>query len=262
VSVAEEVKGYMIDVQGTLIDDKQKRPIAGSIEAVEKLQKQRTPFVLVTNNTKQDSEKFKIYLRELGYLFDNAQYLDPLMVLDTILPPTSIAAYGTPQFLTLLKERKYRFDFKNPEAVLVSIKADFTNDEYAQMIELILSGAKLVGMHETSIYAKHGHRYPGVGAILKMISFATGCSYEIVGKPSLSFYTQALEKLRSQDESISFETVEMISDDLVGDLAGAKALGMKTSLVLSGKIASVEEVKSIVKNSADRVAKTIGDLLN
>ena len=54
----------------------------------------------------------------------------------------------------------------------------------------------------------------------------------------------------------------MISDDLVGDLTGAKALGMKTSLVLSGKIASVEEVKSIVESGADRVAKRIGDLLN
>jgi len=256
------VKGYMIDVQGTLIDDKQKRPIAGSIEAIEKLQKQKTPFVLVTNNTKQDSEKFKTYLRELGYLFDDTQYLDPLMVLDTILPPTSIAAYGTSQFLTLLKERGYRFDFESPEAVLVSIKEDFTNDEYAQIIELILGGAKLVGMHETSIYAKHGRRYPGVGAILKMVSFATGCSYEVVGKPSLSFYTQALEKLRNQDKSISFETVEMISDDLVGDLTGAKSLSMKTSLVLSGKITSVEEVKSIIKSGADRVANDIGVLLN
>ncbi|SFP40462.1 HAD-IIA family hydrolase [Hydrogenimonas thermophila] len=262
MSVAREVKGYMIDVQGTLIDDKQKRPIAGSIETIYKLQKQKTPFVLVTNNTKQDSEKFKTYLHELGYIFDDTQYLDPLMVLDTILPPTSVAAYGTPEFLTLLKERGYRFDFESPKAVLVSIKADFTNDEYAQMIELILGGAKLVGMHETSIYAKNGRRYPGVGAILKMISFATGCEYQVVGKPSVSFYTQALEKLRTQDKSISFETVEMISDDLKGDLSGAKALGMKTSLVLSGKISSIEEVKSIVKNSADIVAKTIGDVLN
>ena len=262
MSVTKEVRGYMIDVQGTLIDDRQKRPIAGSVEAIAKLQKQETPFVLVTNNTKQDSEKFKAYLRKLGYLFDDMQYLDPLMVLDTILPPTSIVAYGTPQFLTLLKERGYRFDFESPEAVLISIKEDFTNDEYAQMIELTLGGAKLVGMHETSIYAKNGKRFPGVGAILKMVSFATGCKYQVVGKPSISFYAQALEKLRSQDSSLVYEKVEMISDDLVGDLTGAKALGMKTSLVLSGKIASIEEVKSVVKNSADRVADNIGVLLN
>jgi len=233
-----------------------------SIEVIEKLYRLGTPFVIVTNNTKQDSKKFKSYLRKLGYLFDDIQYIDPLMVLDTILPPTSVAAYGTSQFLTLLKERGYRLDFKNPEAVLVSIKADYTNDEYAQMIELILNGAKLVGMHKTSIYVKHNRRYPGVGAILKMVSFATGCEFQVVGKPSLSFYTQALEKLRIQNKSISFERVEMISDDLVGDLTGAKELGMKTSLVLTGKISSVEEVKSIVKVGADRVAKSIKDLFD
>ena len=256
------VKGYMIDVQGTLIDDKLKRPIESSIETIEKLNSTKTPFVLVTNNTKQDSEKFKSYLRNLGFVFDDRNYLDPLMVLDEKLAPTSIAAYGTPEFLTLLCERGYIFDFENPEAVLVSIKADFTNDEYAQMIELILKGSKLVGMHETSIYAKHGRRYPGVGAILKMISFATGCEYEIVGKPSVSFYTSALKKLQSQDSSLTFERVEVISDDLKGDLIGAKALGMKTSLVLSGKISSVEEVKSIIESGADRTAKRIGDLFN
>jgi len=253
-------KGYMIDVQGTLIDDRQKLPIAGSVEFIKELKEQKTPFVLVTNNTKQDSEKFKAYLRNLGYLFDDTQYLDPLMILGTILPPTSVAAYGTSLFLMLLKERGYRFDFKNPKAVLVSIKEDFTNDEYAQMIELALSGAKLIGMHETSIYAKNGRRYPGVGAILSMVSFATGCEFKVVGKPSLSFYTYALEKLRDQNKDISFEMVEMISDDLVGDLTGAKVLGMKTSLVLSGKISSVKEVETIVESGADRVVETIEEL--
>jgi len=259
--VSMMVKGYMIDVQGTLIDDREKRPIATTIETIEKLKREGTPFVLVTNNTKQDSEEFKGYLRSLGYIFDDTQYLDPLMVLDKVLPPTSVAVYGTSEFLKLLKERGYRFDFENPSAVLVSIKADFTNDEYAQMIELVLGGAKLIGMHETSIYAKNGKRFPGVGAILKMISFATGAEYQIVGKPSLSFYTQALEKLCEQDSSFSFEKVEMISDDLLGDLAGAKALGMKTSLVLSGKITSTNEVKGVL-NSADRVANRIGDLFS
>lgn len=256
------LKGLMIDVQGTLIDDKQKLPIPGAVDVLKKIQHASTPYVLVTNNTKQESEAFKSYLRDLGFLFGDENYLDPLMVLDDLLPATTIAAYGSKPFLELLQKRGYQLNFENPEAVLIAIKEDFTNDEYAQMIELVLKGARLVGMHETSIYAKKGRRYPGVGAILKMISFATGVDYEVVGKPSEAFFRKALKQLQNQDEQLTFSDVEMISDDLIGDLIGAKRLGMKTSLVLSGKISSVDEVKPLLAGNIDRVASDIAALFN
>ncbi len=244
----------MIDVQGTLIDDVEKKPIGRAVEIICSLHENATPYVLVTNNTKQESAEFRKYLRDLGFVFSDDQYLDPLMVLDRMLPPTAVAAYGSPRFLEVLRKRGYTLDFENPDAVLVAIKEDFTNEEYAQMIELTIQGAELIGMHETSIYAKHGRRYPGVGSILKMVSFATGKTYRVVGKPSRAFYSEALEKLRTQERSLSLEAVTMISDDLVGDLMEAKAMGMQTVLVLSGKISSTDEVASIVEQGADRVA--------
>jgi NagD protein len=251
------VTGFMIDVQGTLIDDRERRPIGDAVETVRFLHDAGIPYVLVTNNTKLESGVFQAYLRDLGFPFSPEQYLDPLMVLDTVVPPSPVAAYGSPRFLEVLQARGYRLDFDRPEAVLVGIKEDFTNDEYATMIELVLKGARLVGMHETSIYAKHGRRYPGVGAILKMVSFATGRNYEVVGKPSRRFYAGALERLRAQNPSIGFDTVTMISDDLVGDLVEAKALGMRTVLVLSGKIGSTDEVREILPKGADAVADDI-----
>ncbi len=250
----------MIDVQGTLIDDATRRPIPGSVEALERLRADGTPFVLVTNNTKHESAAFADYLGSLGFRFAKGQYLDPLMVLEKTVPPSRVAAYGSQAFVEVLEKRGYTLDFEAPEAVLVAIKPDFTNDEYARMIELVLGGAKLVGMHETSTYVKQGRRYPGVGAILKMVSFATGHGYEVVGKPSLPFYAEALRLLEAQGVSEGFEAVEIVSDDLIGDLAGAKALGMRTALVLSGKVSSLSEVPETKCAIADRVANDIGVL--
>ncbi len=241
------IKGFMIDVQGTLIDDIEKKPIAGSLEAIASLKKKNIPFLLVTNNTKLESVEFRKYLRKQGFDFDDEQYIDPLMVLESTLPPCVVAAYGTEPFLHFLKKRGYVLDCKSPEAVLLSIKESFCSDEFASMIEVILSGADLIGMHETSIYAKNGKRYPGVGALLKMLSFATGCSYKVVGKPSRDFYNAAMRKLHEQDSSIEFGEVVMISDDLFGDLGGAKKMGMRTALVLSGKIASFEEARNLAQ---------------
>jgi len=51
----------------------------------------------------------------------------------------------------------------------------------------------------------------------------------------------------------------MISDDVIGDLIGAKRLGMKTILVLSGKCKSEAEVLH-VKSDLDAIVSHIGAL--
>ncbi len=233
---------YFIDVQGTLISDSDKMPIQGAKEFLEYLNTHEIAYMVVTNNTKKSSNDFYNYLRSIGLNFEQSHYLDPLMLLESRVAKDGVAAYGAPEFLQTLQKMGYRLDYTAPKTVLVAIKEDFNADEYAQMIDFLLSGAQLVGMHETSIYAKNGKRYPGVGAILKMLEFATSCRYEVVGKPSVAFYEEALEALKKQNSAVSFSDIIMISDDVKGDLGGAKDLGMQTYFVTSGKYRSAQEI--------------------
>ena len=239
---------YFIDVQGTLISDIDKTPIAGSIEFLNKLNKLHMPYMVVTNNTKKSSKDFYEYLQKLGFEFDFERYLDPLMLLKSKVDTTSIAAYGSEEFLNTLLRMGYELNYTTPDTVLVAIKEDFSADEYAQMIDFLLSGAKLVGMHETSIYAKNNKRYPGVGAILKLLEFATSVEYEVVGKPSVAFYQEALRLLKVQNPHAEFKDITMISDDVKGDLGGAKELGMKSVFVTSGKYKSADEIVPFLKD--------------
>ena len=111
------------------------------------------------------------------------------------------------------------------------------------MIDFLLNGAKLIGMHAITLYAKDGKRYPGSGAILEMLKAAAIVDYEIVGKPSLTFYRHAKEMLEATiSQKIDFSDITMISDDVQGDLSGAKELGMKTIFVLSGKYHDADEI--------------------
>lgn len=238
---------YFIDVQGTLISDLDKSPIRGSREFIQALNERKTPYMIITNNTKNPSKEFYAYLRSIGFNFDFSLYLDPLMMLESHVEKEGVAAYGTPEFLDVLAKMGFKSDYKNPKTVLVSIKDNFTNEEFAQMIDFILGGAKLVGMHETSIYAKNSKRYPGVGAILKMLEFATSCSYGVVGKPGKAFYEESLAMLRKQSANAQFSDVSIISDDVKGDLGGAKEMGMKTIFVTSGKYKSAEEIVPFLK---------------
>ena len=238
---------YFIDVQGTLIDDVEKMPIRGSIAFIDHLNANNIPYMVITNNTKRASGEFLEYLQGIGLNIPETHYLDPLMILETQLEKERVAAYGAEPFLRVLETMGYELDYSDPKSLLVAIKEDFAAEEYAQMIDFLLKGARLVGMHETTLYAKNGKRYPGVGAILKMLEFATSASYSVVGKPSDAFYSEALRRLQMQKSAVVYEDITIISDDVKGDLGGAKALGMKTVFVLSGKYKKAEEIIPLLK---------------
>jgi len=241
--------GFFIDVQGTLIDDKNFLPLPGSIEFLDYLNSENIPFVLITNNTKRPSSEFKTYLKNLGFNFK--YYIDPLMVIKDYLKSGKIAAYGNEKFLKTLSFLGFELDFENPESVVLGIKL-YSNDEFGEIINFLLKGCNFVGMHKTSLYSQNGKRYPGLGAILEMLKYATGKDYVTVGKPSISFFEKARGYL-----DLNYDKITVISDDLIGDLLPAEKLGMKTVLVLSGKIRSENE---IIKKP-DFIFKNLDDLL-
>lgn len=255
---------FFIDVQGTLIEDNTKLPIRGAVAFIDRLNQEQIPYMVITNSTKHSSEEFLGYLNSIGLSIAKERYLDPLMVLERhISVNQKVAAYGSEAFLNVLRTMGYTLDFTAPEVVLIAIKENFAPDEYAQIIEFLLSGARLVGMHETTLYVKNHKRYPGVGAILRMLEFATSSPYTVVGKPSRAFFEEALDRLGDQCEGAAFQDVTIISDDLKGDVIGARELGMKGIFVLSGKYKSADEILPLIspENHPDAVYSDLQEVL-
>ena len=149
---------YFIDVQGTLIDDVDKKPIEGAIAFIDTLNAKKIPYVVVTNNTKIPSTQFHQFLNDLGFSIPAQNYLDPFMALGNVLHVKNIRSFGAEEFVYVMEQLGYDQNAKNPEAIVIASKKDFSAEDYASMIELSLSGAKIVGMHATSIYAKDKRR--------------------------------------------------------------------------------------------------------
>ncbi len=243
------MRGYFIDIQGTLIDDKNFLPLPGAIEFLEYLNEKKIPFVLVTNNTKKESDKFMKYLQNLGFIFDKHQYLDPLIIIKNELKNITLKPYGNEKFVKIIKKN---FNVSNePEGVILGIKI-FEPSEISDIIELLLKGATLYGMHKTSLYVKDNKRYPGLGAVLEMLKFATGKNYTIFGKPSEKFFKEAAKKIK-----LNFDKITIISDDLIGDLLPAKKFGMENVLVLTGKIKNEKEITT----KPDLIVKDLNEYL-
>lgn len=251
---------FFIDVQGTLLSDKDKSLIEGSKEFIDFLNEKNLPYVVITNNTKKISDEFLNSLRNQGLNIKDGAYLDPFCVLKEILPICDVALFGADEFKKTMQDLGYNSNYKNPKAVLVASYDKFSFDEFALMNELVLDGAKFIPLHATSIYKKNSKLYPGVGSIAKMICNATNCEFEVVGKPSLKFYNEALRLIKMQNSALEFENIEIISDDASGDLLGAKKLGMKTSLVLSGKISDASKLGDLRK-CVDKIYKNMSEIL-
>lgn len=225
-----------IDVQGTLINDSDKSLIKGASGLIVWLNAKQIPYVIITNNTKDLN--FLQHLREKGLAIKDNAYLDPFFVLRQRLKSCKVAAFGADEFKNALQELEFSLDYETPDALLVASYDKFSFDDFALMIELAKKGVRLIAMHETSIYKKNGKSYPGVGAIMKMLKYATNASYEVFGKPSQAFYESALKLLQRQDKRAKFSDTLIISDDFTGDLVKAREMGMKIALVLSGKLNS------------------------
>lgn len=229
---------YFIDVQGTIIDDIDRKPIDGAIEFINYLNQNNKDYMIVTNNTKHDSDYFLSFLNNMGFDIPKSKYLDPIMLIENIVTEKQIAPFGQQEFVDVLLSKGYEIDYKNAKAVIVGVSHTYTMDDFANMCENLLNGAKLIGMHKQTLYAKNGKRYPGVGAILEMLKASTSKDMQIVGKPSLDFYQKAFDMCGAK----SYSDIVMISDDVKGDLVGAKELGMETVFVLSGKYKTQEEI--------------------
>lgn len=247
---------FFLDVQGTLISDADKSLIYGAKELIDFLNTKNIPYVVITNNTKKID--FLERLRQKGLAIKEDAYIDPFSVLGYVLRPCKVAAFGAEEFVQSLEKLGFEMDFENPMAVLIASYDDFKFQDFALMMEYAKEGVQFIAMHESSIYKKEGRLYPGVGSIMAMLQNAIDFKYQVVGKPSAAFYKEALRLLRNYNKNADFEDIKIISDDLKGDLVQAKELGMKTLLVLSGKIS---DTKGLDTGMVDKIYPSVLEIL-
>jgi HAD superfamily hydrolase (TIGR01450 family) len=102
----------------------------------------------------------------------------------------------------------------------------------------IRRGAEFVAMHRNPWWLTPRGETLDAGAFVAGLEVATGRAPVVCGKPSPVVFEQALvglaadlgvKRLRARD-------VAMVGDDPVADIAGAKRVGMRGVLVLTGKV--------------------------
>ena len=257
------VKGFLLDVEGTLVVDKRYRPVAGAVEFVQKVRAARVPLRLITNNTTDSKPVLLEKLGRVRFDFGIEELHTCIGAAVTHLKTINASkcfVIGTSALRQMFTDEGFPIvDGSEVDAVVVGLDTNLTYERLSLACEAVgQNGAALIALHRNRLFIDAtGRQAPSVGAIVEAIAYATQVKPVLIGKPSRAYYRQALD-----DIALPAESVMVVSDDPFSDLAGAKQMSMQAAFVLSGKYQDRSVIESIPKSQRpDIVAVTIGDLL-
>ncbi|HET8980499.1 MAG TPA: HAD-IIA family hydrolase [Solirubrobacteraceae bacterium] len=113
------------------------------------------------------------------------------------------------------------------EIVVVAGHDDFSFAELRTATQAVLDGAEMIAAGRDRTFPASDGWWPGTGAIVAALEYATERTARSVGKPDAMLFETALDRLGPG-------TALMVGDRLDSDLGGAAAAGIDGAVVLTG----------------------------
>jgi HAD superfamily hydrolase (TIGR01458 family) len=180
-------------------------------------------------------------LHNMGFDIDKASlFTAPIATLKYILKH-SLRPYLLihPQ----LEEEFADVDCEEPNAVVVGDAGDvFNYGTLNEAFRILMDGGALIAMGNNRFFREQAGLSLDMGPFVEALRFASGVEPTIIGKPSASFFEQALD-----DMQIAASRAVMIGDDLENDVGGAQASGIRGILVRTGKYRPADECDETTK---------------
>jgi len=126
-----------------------------------------------------------------------------------------------------------------PDAVVVGLDPNLTYLRLAVASDCIRAGAHFIATNRDPVYPTERGVRPGAGSLVIALETATGVVPVSIGKPAPYLLEAAAAAVgRSAAEAV------MIGDNLATDLAGARAVGARSVVMLTG-VTTLAEVEAL-----------------
>jgi 4-nitrophenyl phosphatase len=258
------IKHLILDMDGVLWHGE--TPLPGFTPFFDTLNQQQIGFVLATNNASKTPAQYKAKLARFGVSVAEEQILTSAEATASYLsqsyaPGTAVFAVGGDGIQHALQTRGFHLltiaevqAGATAELVVVGFWRDVTFDHFAAGTVCINRGARFIGTNPDATFPSEYGRLPGAGSFISLIQTATGVTPTIIGKPGPAIFQEAMHRLGGQPENTA-----MVGDRLNTDIAGGKAAGIQTILVLSG-ISTQADVAQNPHLQPDFTFSDIGEL--
>ena len=225
----------LLDLDGTIYHEE--HPLPGAIDLIRRLQRDARPYACITNST-TSSQRLSQRLSRMAVQVDPGHiYTAAAAAADHVIDRwgngARVFSLTTEGFQEMMDGKvRWVASMNEPcDVVVAGAPANVYATEERQRIALALlrSGAALLGICADRVYPSPRGIEFGSGAFCAYLGYAADVAPFFCGKPERAFFAKLCEKLDADPARCL-----LIGDNLESDIAGAKALGMKTVLTLTG----------------------------
>jgi HAD superfamily hydrolase (TIGR01458 family) len=249
------IDGVLLDMDGVLATSW--KPLPGAVEALDALRSGKVPFRIVSNTTTHTRNAFARTLSDAGLP------VEPEQILTAVVGTASyLRRHHAGARVFLLTDGDPREDLSDvrlvdraPAEVVVLGGASeaFSYRALNDVFGMLMDGASLVAMHRNLYWRTEEGLQLDAGAYVAGLEEASGAGAVVCGKPSPTFFAEALAMLGTDGSRTA-----MVGDDIVNDVLGAQAAGLIGVLVRTGKFASADLQRTA--GAPDHVIDSIADL--
>ena len=248
------IDGVLLDIDGVLVVSWEQIP--GAAQTVRWLRAQGIPFLLITNTTTHSRHELARTLRDAGVDVSGED-----VVTAVVMTGAYLRSHHPGAKVFLLSDGDPMDDLPEVEVVEEGAEVvvvggagpDFSYDRLNRAFSMLMDGAALVGMHRNMYWrTTEGLQLDG-GAFIVGLEEATGRTAVVCGKPSPTFFHEAVGMVGTR-----VERTAMVGDDIVNDVLGAQAAGLVGILVRTGKFMPTDLERASRK--PDHVIDSIAEL--
>jgi HAD superfamily hydrolase (TIGR01458 family) len=253
MAIPEQIGGFLIDLDGTVIEGGKLVP--GATESLAVLARNEIPYRIVTNTTSKPRSAILAQLHALGLELRPEQVITAPIIGRDYLKSEGITRCFPLLRSSLLEDlAPIEFVESSPQAVLVGdIGDDLTYPALNRAFRFILDGAAFITLARNRYFRGPDGLCLDVGSFVAALEYATQTDAVLVGKPAREFFLFACQSM-----AVPCELTVMIGDDLESDVDGAKATGAAGVCVRTGKFRPAQLEKSGIV--PDMILDSLADL--
>lgn len=246
----------LLDLDGTVF-----RGAEATEGAVETLSTVRSRTLYVTNNASRSPAEVAEHLHELGFAAEQDDVVTSAQsaakLLAAQLPSgTAVLIVGTDALADEVRAvglEPVRQWSDGPKAVVQGHSPQTGWSDLAEAALAIRSGALWVAANVDLTLPSERGLLPGNGSMVAALRAATNQEPEVAGKPQPTLLNDALARGR-------FQTPLVVGDRLDTDIAGAKAAGLPSLMVLTGVSTAEDMIRAAATERPDYVAADLRSL--
>jgi len=224
-------KAFLIDMDGVI--NHGSRLIPGAREFVERLRKNRFPFLFITNNSYYTPRELKGRMAAIGIEVEERHFYTSAMATATFLeyqkPRCSAFVIGGKGLLEELERHGITVTKERPDYVVVGETDEYDYLSIMEATFLIAEGAKFIGTNPDITGPTPRGPVPACGALVAPIEKVTGVRAYFIGKPNPAMMYWARKQIHVHSANCF-----MIGDRMDTDIVGGLEAGMTCCLVLTG----------------------------